>query len=207
MSALPKILPPIGLEGIVLRSGGHVTREEGVCAMEALAWLAGENHSAYPSCACPVLGAFMRSWNDNLPDDESRVRLLRPLLPLLLNTKSTPTVQSQRSWMALDWLAREQAPAWLSLRDDLKAHAVALRGLKPITDSQSAKDAQETLNAAGEAARAAAWDAAGDAAWDAARAAAWAAARDAAGAALAPVIALLQEGATELVKRMAAIRA
>ena len=176
---LPKVLPFLGLEGIVLKSGGHNNRANGVCAMEALAWLAGEEHSAQPSCACPVIGAFMRNWNDNLPDDESRVRLLRPLLPLLLNTKSTPTVESQRSWMALDWLAREQAPAWLSLRDDLKAHAVALRGLQPITNATRAQAAQQTLDAA----RAAARDAAGAAAWAAARAAARAAAGDAARAA------------------------
>jgi hypothetical protein len=147
--------------------------------MEAVAWLAGEPHSDQPACACPVIGAFMRSWNDSLPDDEIRTRLLRPLLPLLVGSRSTTAVELQRSYLALDWLARECAPAWLSLRDDLKAHAVALRGLAPLTDATSCLAAQKTLAAALDAALDAAWDAARAAA----RAAAWDAARDAAGAA------------------------
>jgi hypothetical protein len=190
-TTLPERLPMLGLEGIVLKAGGHDSRVDGVCAMEALAWVAGEPHSDKPQCACPIIASFMRAWNDGLPDDDTRTRLLRPLLPLLLNTRSTRAVELQRSWLALDWLAREQAPAWLSLRDDLTAHAVALRGLPPITDASSASKAQPTLAAAGAAARDAAWDAAGAAAWAAARdaagaaagAAAWVAARAAAGAA------------------------
>jgi len=222
---LPTVLPLLGLEGITLKSGSHERRESGVCAMEALAWIAGEPHSDDPQCACPVIGAFMRSWNDGLPNDEDRTRLLRPLLPLLVGSRSTEAVEIQRSWLALDWLARECAPAFLSLRDDLKAHAVALRGLAPLTDSKSAKAAQKTLDAArdaaraaagaaardaagaaaGAAARAAARDAAGAAAWDAARAAAWAAAGDAARDALAPTVKTLQLSATELVKRMVSV--
>lgn len=39
---LPDVLPRIGLIEIVLKSGGHASREQAVCAMEAVAWLAGE---------------------------------------------------------------------------------------------------------------------------------------------------------------------
>ena len=192
---LPDVLPLLGLEGLQLAEGSHTRRSQAVCAMEAVAWLAGEAHSDHPQCACRVIGAFMRSWNDALPTDEDRARWLRPLLPSLIGTRSTKAVETKRSYLALDWLAREQAPAWLSLRDDLKAHAVALRGLAPLTDAESCRTAQATLAAARAAARAAAWDAARaaagdaarDAAWDAARAAAraaaWDAARAAAGAA------------------------
>ena len=185
--ALPDRLPLIGLEGIILKSGSHGSRESGVCAMEALAWVAGEPHSDHPACACPVIGAFMRNWNDTLPDDQTRTRLLRPLLPLLIGSRSSVAVEVQRSYLALDWLARECAPAWLFLRDDLKAHAVALRGLAPLVDVESCKAAQETL--------------------DAARDAAWAAAGAAAGDALAPTVRELQASAGDLVKRMVAISA
>ena len=153
-------LPLLGLEGIVLKSGVHASRDAGVCAMEALAWIAGEPHSDHPRCACPVIGAFMRSWNDSLPDDETRTRILRPLLPLLVGSRSTKAVELQRSYLAVDWLARDCAPAWLSLRDDLKAHVVALRGLKPLTDAASCRAAQAALAAARDAARDAVRDAA-----------------------------------------------
>jgi hypothetical protein len=42
---LPAQLPPLGLDGIVLKSGAHDSRESGVCALEAVAWFAGLPHS------------------------------------------------------------------------------------------------------------------------------------------------------------------
>lgn len=70
-------LPPLGFFGIDLRRGAHTSREQGVCAMEAAAWLAGEPHSDQPQCACPVIAAFVIAWNDALPTDEDRNRILK----------------------------------------------------------------------------------------------------------------------------------
>jgi peptidoglycan hydrolase CwlO-like protein len=148
----------------------------------------------------------MRNWNDQIKDDAVRTALLRPLLPLLVGSRSTEEVELRRSYLALDWLARECAPAWLSLRDDLKAHAVALRGLAPLTDTTSCKAAQQTLEAARDAAWAAARAAAREAAWEAARAAARDAARAAAWAALAPTVTALQASASDLVRRMVSVK-
>ena len=218
MSELPSELPRIGLDGITLKAGTHAERSyDALCSMEAVAWLAGEPHSDHPQCTCPIIGAFLRSWNDSIRYDDTRTRLLKPLLSVVIGTRSTKAVELTRSYLALDWLARECAPAFLSLRDDLKAHAVALRGLSPLIDSASYEAAQAILaaarDAAGAAARDAAWGAAGDAAWDAAGdaaraaagAAAWAAAGDAARAALAPTVQTLQLSASNLVRRMVAI--
>lgn len=58
--------------------GAHFSLDDGLCVMEAVAYVAGEPWSDHPKCACPVLGAFMRAWNDGLPTDEDRTRLLRP---------------------------------------------------------------------------------------------------------------------------------
>jgi hypothetical protein len=38
-----------------LSHGSHDRREDGMCLMEAVAFLAGERHSDRPVCACPVL--------------------------------------------------------------------------------------------------------------------------------------------------------
>jgi len=222
----------IDLANIVLKQGSHRARKDGMCAMEAAAYVAGEKHSDHPACVCPVIGAFMRSRNDNLPDDESRTRLLLPLIPKIIGTRATPEVERARAYMALDWLARECAPAWLDAAG-LSEHAAALRALAPIMDKESAKASQETLDAARAAAWAAAcdaaWDAAGYAAWDAAWAAASAAAVDAAVDAAwnaacdaawnatrnatraaatrdpAPTAELLQASAVHLVERMATL--
>lgn len=80
-------------------------------------------------------------------------------------TRSTPEVELQRSRMALDWLVRAHAPAWLDLVPALSPHAAALRGLAPLVDDDACVAATPTLAAARAAAGAAADDAAS--AWDA----------------------------------------
>ena len=45
-----------------LRRGAHDDPADmQFCALEAVAYVAGEPWSDHPKCACPVLGAFMRS--------------------------------------------------------------------------------------------------------------------------------------------------
>ena len=182
MNILKERLPYI--EDLQLEAGGHDAPNNGLvhaCVMEAVAYIAGDPWSDHPECASPVLGAFLRSWNDSLPDEDRQ--MLKPLIPRLVGTKASKTVEEKRAWMATDWLARECAPAFLRLAG-LTEHADALEGLAALTTTKRAEKAQPTLAAAGDAARdaaraaarAAAWDAAGDAA----RAAAWDAARDAA---------------------------
>jgi len=210
-----------------LYSGAHAANGAEMCAMEAVAFVAGEPWSDHPQCACPVIGAFMRAWNDGLPDAD-RTRLLLPLVPKLVGTRSTPEVESARAWMAVDWLTRTQTVAWLRLAK-LDTHADAVAALPELTattwDACKATVAAARA-AAWAAARAAAGAAAGaaarDAARDAARAAAGATAGDparvaagaAAGAAagdaaraLTPTVAMLQESAVKLVERMIEVKA
>jgi len=71
------------IENVPLRAGAHPTRDDGVCAMEMVAWLAGEAHSDEPRCACPVLGALVRASNDAMTDAQ-RDRFLRPFAALRL---------------------------------------------------------------------------------------------------------------------------
>ena len=182
-----------------LAEGSH-TDHTAMCAMEAVAWVAREPWSDHPQCACPVLGAFMRSWNDGLPNDEDRTRLLLPLIPKLVGTRSSKAVEQRRATMAADWLIRTHTVAWLRLAK-LGAQADALASLPEITDFAQCPSLMPTLSAVrkdADAAWAAAWDAARAAAWDAARDAA----RDAAGDALKSTAATLQSSAVDLVERM-----
>ena len=175
MSILEERLPYI--EALQLESGGHDAPNNGLfhaCVMEAVAYIAGDPWSDHPECASPVLGAFLRSWNDSLADVDRQ--MLKPLIPRLVGTKESAKIEQKRAWMATDWLARECAPAFLRLAG-LTDHAEALEGLAALTTTKRAVKAQPTLAAAGDAA----WAAAGDAAGAAARAAAWDAARAAAG--------------------------
>src|SRR6266436_7262962 len=182
-------------ESLSLKQGAHSPNST-FCVMEAVAYVAGESWSDHPECACPVIGAFLRSWNDSLRSDAERDHLLKSLVPRLVGTRNL-ALEKRRSLMAADWLVRVHTPAWLRLAG-LTSQAQSLEQLPKIISMAQipsirgpVEAVRKDAAAAWDAARAAAWDAARAAAWDAARAAAW----DAAGAALQPTVDKLQQSA------------
>ena len=172
----------INLDTITLAKGAHDDFESGSCLLEATAYLANEPFSDHPACVSHVLGAYGRSLNDVLPDD--RRQELKQYIPGLIGTANDGK-DGARSYIALDWLIRTYAPAFLDLAG-LTGEAQELRSLRRIVDPVAAKEAVPVVREAGQKASAAgdaAWESAGDAAWAAARDAAANAARDAAWAA------------------------
>src|SRR6187431_784443 len=147
---------------VELLSGGHDVASDQFCVMEAVAFVAGEPWTDSPQCACPVISTFMRGWNDAL-NDSDRNRLLKPLIPKLVGTRSTAEVEHKRSLMAADWLVRVHTPEWLRLAG-LTAQADALANLPEITSMAQVPGIRPALEAARSDASAAG-DAAGDAAW------------------------------------------
>jgi hypothetical protein len=154
---------------ICIGEGKHHDISEGICIMEAVAYVAGEPWSDHPECACPIISTFLRSWNDALPDDK-RTTLLLPLIPQLIGTRGSKTLEMRRAMMLADWLIRICTPAWLRLAK-LDKQADALTSLPEITDFGQVASIRPTIEAVRDSA-----DAAGDAAWAAAKAAAKAAA-------------------------------
>lgn len=110
-----------------LLKGAHAPDGK-MCIMEAAAYIAGEPWSDAPQCVCPSIRDFLALWNDSLPSDAERDRLLKPLLALVVGTRSTPEIEMRRRWMAFDWLVREHATVWWS---------VALSTSRPGTRSPS----------------------------------------------------------------------
>ncbi len=202
------------LQGFTLSRSSHSSIEDGACAMELTSWIAGEEFSDHPQCACPIISAFMRSWNDNLPDDERGILL--PLIPKLVGTRSSEAVEARRATMTADWYVRTFTPAWLRLAG-LNDHANALAAFPEITSFEKTPSlrpaleaAQNASSAAESAAESAAWSAAmsaaRSAAWSAARSAAESAAWSAARSALESTRLDLQKSALELVDRMIEVR-
>jgi len=173
-------------ESLSLKQGAHSPNST-FCVMEAVAYVAGESWSDHPECACPVIGAFLRSWNDSLRSDAERDHLLKSLVPRLVGTRNL-ALEKRRSLMAADWLVRVHTPAWLRLAG-LTSQAQSLEQLPKIISMAQIPSIRGPVEAVRK-------DAA--AAWDAARAAAW----DAAGAALQPTVDKLQQSALTLVERM-----
>ena len=206
---------------IDLKHGGHGSFEHGTCAMEAVAYVTGEPFSDHPKCVCPVIAAFLRSWNDAL-GDEPRNRLIRPLLPLVVGTRGSRDLETRRANRICDWLIQVYTPAFLRLVPSLEDDAIALASCSGWQDENKPwKTAKDNAVAATVAARVAAWYAAWDAARDAARVAATdaagVAARDAAGVAagaaagvaagvaLEPTVTRLQASVVELIEELCAM--
>ncbi len=74
------------LSRLNLSEGNHDYREEGMCVMEAVAYVSGEEHSDHPLCADEQLTSMMVCLNDELYDHDRQK--LRPLIPLLIGTRS-----------------------------------------------------------------------------------------------------------------------
>jgi hypothetical protein len=53
-----------------LARGRHRCAEDGACVMELASMLAGERFTDRPKAVCPVIAAFLRGYNDALPDGE-----------------------------------------------------------------------------------------------------------------------------------------
>ena len=134
-----------------LAHGPHATPEDGRCAMEWVSYLAGEPHSDRPACVSPALRAFCVAFNDGL-ENNARQRL-RPYLARTIGTMDDG-LDEERSWMAMDWLIRVYAPAWLELAGVTEA-ARGLALLAPVQGVGDLAGALETLERARRDARAA----------------------------------------------------
>lgn len=193
----------VDLSTITLSHGAHDDRADGVCLLEVVAWLAGEDHTDRPACVSEVLASFGRALNDALlPAREDLEARLRLLAPRLIGTVGQPDLDQRAGLMAANWFVRVYTPVWLRLAGltehaDTLAHGVDIGSWDdlPIGALQSAQhDARIARRAAWDTAEvrataAGAWrGAAGNAAWGAAEVraictpawdAAWAAAWDA----------------------------
>ena len=120
-----------------LRRGNHLTRSDGVCAMELVAWLAGERHNDSPKCTSPVITAFVRAFNDLLPSDAAREYYLRAWVPRLVNTVGSVGVEKHRGLIVVDFMVRSLLPMRLRALGR-KAQARELAQLKSIGTTSGA---------------------------------------------------------------------
>ncbi|MCA8942591.1 MAG: hypothetical protein KDB80_08560 [Planctomycetes bacterium] len=146
-------------ERIPLLPGKHPTREHGMCAMELVAWLAGEEHTDQPECTCPVLGSVVRTFNDVVPDTDTRNRYVRPLVPRLIHTVADEATQRRRAFLALDTAVRFFAAMSLAAAGKIDA-AESINALPEVTDEATAADAAAALERHGRTVHAAWWTAA-----------------------------------------------
>ncbi len=111
-----------------LSHGSHKSFEDGMCAMEAVAYIAGEPHSDHPSCASPVLARHCIRLNDRWNDEERQ--LLLAVIPKLVGTRGDTARHINQMFVLVDASLREIVPIAFEARGhtDLTAQ---LRGLAP----------------------------------------------------------------------------
>jgi hypothetical protein len=85
--------------------------------MELASMLAAEPFSDHPRSVCPVIAAFLRAYNDGLPDD--RRQDLYGYAAKVVGTASGRRVRRARARRTLHWFASEipgaRRPSWMSL--------------------------------------------------------------------------------------------
>jgi hypothetical protein len=87
-----------------LAAGRHRSPRFGVCVMELASMLSAEPFSDRPRNASPVIGAFLRTYNDGL-DDERRQDLYE-LAALIVGTAGRRTVERERASRCLEFACR-----------------------------------------------------------------------------------------------------
>lgn len=125
------------LEEISLTRGSH-SPDSQFCVMEAVAFVAGEDWSDHPKCACPVISAFLRSWNDTLPTDADRDRLLKPLILKLIGTRNKK-LKEKRALMVADWFVRVHTPALLQLSGAVITNVAEMAGAAAWAETAASK--------------------------------------------------------------------
>src|SRR5271155_404278 len=125
------------IQELPLKHGSH-SPDSQFCVMEAVAFVAGEPWSDHPLCACPIITSFLIRWNDRLPNDAERDRLLKPLVPRLVGSRK-PSVEVKRVIMIGDWTVRTVVPELLRVFKNKKA-ADELANLPEITTSKQLVD-------------------------------------------------------------------
>lgn len=125
------------LDDIVLEAVPHPRRGLRVTLLELASWIGQEAHSDAPYGVSPVLAAYAR-WLASGLDNEPR-QALKPYAERLTGTRAAglasapwrplPAAEETRAWLAVDWLARVQAPAWLRAvgLDDIAARITKVR--------------------------------------------------------------------------------
>jgi hypothetical protein len=99
---------------ITLSTGRHRSPDDGACAVELASMLAGEPFSDRPDAVCPVIAAFLRSYNDHV-DDGRRQDLYR-YAALAVGTHGDAQLERRRSERCLRWARESCAPPPLRIR-------------------------------------------------------------------------------------------
>jgi hypothetical protein len=100
--------PEVLHQTIKLSRGKHGSPRSGACVMELASMLAGEPFTDQPVTACPVIGGFMRAYNDAC-DDRRRQDLL-PYAAAVIGTRGDDELAERRAAACLRFAQQMRTP-------------------------------------------------------------------------------------------------
>jgi hypothetical protein len=110
-------MSPVTHQTIKLGKGKHSSPDDGACVMELASMLAGERFTDHPESVCPVIGSFLRAYNDSI-DDERRQDLYR-YAARVVGSRAPGAVENARVERLLAWagnLQPRRLRRWLPAR-------------------------------------------------------------------------------------------
>jgi hypothetical protein len=113
-------MSPVSYQTIKLSKGKHTGPEDGACVMELASMLSGEPFTDHPASVCPVIGSFLRSYNDSI--DERRRQSLYEYASRVVGSRGSLRVQEARAIRLSEWAEEmhRRRPTWF-LRSPLRA--------------------------------------------------------------------------------------
>jgi hypothetical protein len=95
---------------IKLGKGKHDSPEDGACVLELASVLAGEAFSDHPESVCPVIGSFLRAYNDSI--DDQRRQDLYAYAAKVVGSRASAGVQHARSERLTAWASELRQRRW-----------------------------------------------------------------------------------------------
>jgi hypothetical protein len=118
-------MSPVTHQTIKLGKGKHASPEEGACVMELASMLAGEPFSDHPASVCPVIGSFLRAYNDSIHD--RRRQDLYAYAAKVVGTRAGLAIQRERSDRLSDWAVDMQRCRWTRMLPPSRLRIAGLR--------------------------------------------------------------------------------
>jgi hypothetical protein len=114
-------MSPVNYQTIKLSKGKHSGPEDGACVMELASMLAGEPFSDHPVSVCPVIGSFLRAYNDSI--DDSRRQALYEYASKVVGSRGAARTQQARADRLARWADEvyRSRPTRFLIRSPLRA--------------------------------------------------------------------------------------
>ena len=121
----------VNLDSVRLDPGSHRSPRDGVCLMELASLMAKEPFSDRPRCACVVIAAFLRDWNDR--SGHAQRQHLRPYAKRVIGSRAGRVVTHRRRDVCLIWSGANLSGNWLSRairRMAIRLRILAILGIR-----------------------------------------------------------------------------